>query len=444
MSGFVLTVLSQREGVSGMPYVYVHNKHGRPLMPCLPAKARHLLKDGKAKVIRRTPFTIQLLYGSSGFTQPVILGVDAGSRTIGMSASTKTAELFTAEVLPRNDVVNNLSTRREFRRVRRNRKTRYRKPRFNNRVYSKHKGWLAPSVEVKIQEHITAIKRACSILPVSKVVVETAEFDLQLLKAIEAGEPIPKGEDYQKGEMLGQYNVRQYVLWRDGYTCQCCGAHGKDVKLHVHHLETRKIAGNAPDNQTTLCDKCHKRFHNGMLTMDGLKKRRRRSTRDAAFMGIMRKTLIQRLRAELETPVVETKGYVTKYTRTELLKLPKSHANDALAISQGRYGFDVATNAAITRTDRCYTIKPVRHHNRQLHKASVLRGGIRKSNQAPKYVKGFRLFDKVRYQDQECFVWGRRSSGSFLLKLLDGTKVKDGVGYKHLELLERSCTYLSL
>lgn len=179
--------------------VYVLDKHGRPLMPCSPAKARHLLDAGKAKVKKRTPFTIQLVYGSSGYTQEVILGVDAGSKTIGMSASTTKEELLSAEVKPRNDVVDLLSTRREFRRVRRNRKTRYRKPHFDNRVHSKHKGWLAPSVEVKIQEHITSIKRVCRILPVSKVVVETAEFDLQLLKAIADGKPVPQGEDYQKG-----------------------------------------------------------------------------------------------------------------------------------------------------------------------------------------------------------------------------------------------------
>ena len=97
--------------------VYVINKHGRPLMPCSPAKARHLLDEGKAKVKKRTPFTIQLVYGSSGYTQEVILGVDAGSKTIGMSASTKKEEVFAADVTPRNDVVDLMSTRREFRRA---------------------------------------------------------------------------------------------------------------------------------------------------------------------------------------------------------------------------------------------------------------------------------------------------------------------------------------
>ncbi len=423
--------------------VYVLNKHGQPLMPCSPTGARHLLEAGKAKVTKRTPFTIQMLFDSTGYKQPVILGVDAGSKTIGLSASTESEEVFAAEVSPRNDVVKNLSTRREFRRTRRNRQTRYRKPRFNNRVRSKHKGWLAPSVEIKIQEHITAIQRTCSILPISKVVVETAEFDLQLLKAITEGKPVPEGEDYQKGEMLGQYNVRQYVLWRDCYTCQCCSANGDGVKLHVHHKESRKIGGNAPDNLVSLCDKCHKGFHEGTISLTRLIKRGRKSTRDAAFMGIMRKTLIERLSVVLLIPVVETKGYITKGIRSELLKLPKSHINDALAIAQGKHGFGITGPTTITRAGRQYSVKPVRHHNRQLHKATILKGGIRKSNQAAKYVKGFRLFDKVLYQGQECFIWGRRTSGSFLLRALDGTKVKDGVGFKHLKLLERSSNYLT-
>lgn len=215
-----------------MPKVYVLNRHGRPLMPCTPAKARHLLDAGKAKVRHRTPFTIQLLYGSTGYTQEVILGVDAGSKTIGLSAATETEELFSAEVKPRNDVVELMSARRQFRRARRNRTTRYRKPRFDNRVRSKHKGWLAPSVEVKIQEHMTAIRRACAILPVSKVVVETAEFDLQLLKAVAEGKPVPQGEDYQKGGRCcgGFGSSFLSPLWRPGATsprlrgriCWCC------------------------------------------------------------------------------------------------------------------------------------------------------------------------------------------------------------------------------
>ncbi len=425
--------------------VYVIAEDGRPLMPCSEAKARHLLDAKRAKVKHRTPFTIQMVVPTTHYTQEVLLCVDAGSKAIGITSGGTRKELLAEEVKPRNDVVDNLSTRREFRRARRNRKTRYRKPRFNNRVHSKHKGWLAPSVEVKIQEHVTAIKRICNLLPVTKVVVETAEFDLQLIKAVEEGKPVPQGEDYQKGEMLGQYNVRQYVLWRDGYTCQCCGAHStkkNDVKLHVHHRESRKTGGNAPDNLVTLCEDCHKKLHKGIITAEDLKKRKRHSTRDAAFMGIMRKELFLRLRSELDIPVWETHGYITKYIREEKMHLPKSHINDALAICHGPAGFNDAGEFAIERANRVYTVKPVRRHNRQLHKATISKGGVRKSNQADKYVKGFRLFDKVLFEGEECFIWGRRKTGIFTIKTISGQMIKDGISYKRLKLLERSSGYL--
>ena len=414
-------------------YVYVLNKHGEPLMPCSAHKARVLLKNKKACVVKRTPFTIKLLYGSAGYKQPITLGVDAESKHVGLSASTETHELYREEFTPRNDVVDLLSTRREFRRARRNRKTRYRAPRFNNRVHSKHKGWLAPSVEVKIQEHITVIKHVCQIMPILLVRVETAEFDTHRLKAMLEGKPLPVGTDYQLGEMYDEYNVRQYVLKRDNYTCQCCGAHAtktKQVKLHVHHLESRKTGGNAPSNLITLCPTCHKAIHEGKKTLDT--KKRGKPLRDAAFMGIMRKTLLARLHKELSIPVQQTYGYITKMLR-EKNNLPKSHMNDALCI---------AKHPKAAPCENCYRSKAVRHHNRQIHKATILKGGIRKTNQAPYLVKGFRLWDKVRYNGQECFISGRRATGYFALRKLDGAIVTNSASYKKLRLLETAKNYL--
>lgn len=416
-----------------MQYAYVLNKRGEPLMPCSPGKARILLKQQKACVVKRTPFTIKLLHGSAGYKQPITLGVDAGSKHVGLSASTEKQELYSEEFTPRNDVVELLSTRRQNRRSRRNRKTRYRAPRFNNRVHSKHKGWLAPSVEVKIQEHITVIKRICRILPVTLVRVETAEFDTQRLKAMLAGKPLPVGTDYQLGEMYDEYNVRQYVLKRDNYTCQCCGAHTtakKAVKLHVHHLESRKVGGNAPSNLITLCTTCHNNLHKGKITLDG--KKRGKTLRDAAFMGIMRNTLLTRLRNELHIPVQNTYGYITKLLR-EQNDIKKSHVNDARCISK----HPLAEPCSI-----CYRTKAIRHHNRQIHKAKILKYGIRKANQAPYIVKGFRLWDKVLYNGQECFISGRRTSGYFALRKLDGTTITNSISFKKLQLLEPATNYL--
>ena len=416
-----------------MQYAYVLNKRGEPLMPCSPGKARILLKQQKACVVKRTPFTIKLLHGSAGYKQPITLGVDAGSKHVGLSASTEKRELYSEEFTPRNDVVELLSTRRQNRRSRRNRKTRYRAPRFNNRVHSKHKGWLVPSVEVKIQEHITVIKRICRILPVTLVRVETAEFDTQRLKAMLAGKPLPVGTDYQLGEMYDEYNVRQYVLKRDNYTCQCCGAHTtakKAVKLHVHHLESRKVGGNAPSNLITLCTTCHNNPHKGKITLDG--KKRGKALRDAAFMGIMRNTLLTRLRNELHIPVQNTYGYITKLLR-EQNDIKKSHVNDARCISK----HPLAEPCSI-----CYRTKAIRHHNRQIHKAKILKYGIRKANQAPYIVKGFRLWDKVLYNGQECFISGRRTSGYFALRKLDGTTITNSISFKKLQLLEPATNYL--
>ena len=416
-----------------MQYAYVLNKRGEPLMPCSPGKARILLKQQKACVVKRTPFTIKLLHGSAGYKQPITLGVDAGSKHVGLSASTEKRELYSEEFTPRNDVVELLSTRRQNRRSRRNRKTRYRAPRFSNRVHSKHKGWLAPSVEVKIQEHITVIKRICRILPVTLVRVETAEFDTQRLKAMLAGKPLPVGTDYQLGEMYDEYNVRQYVLKRDNYTCQCCGAHTtakKAVKLHVHHLESRKVGGNAPSNLITLCTTCHNNLHKGKITLDG--KKRGKTLRDAAFMGIMRNTLLTRLRNELHIPVQNTYGYITKLLR-EQNDIKKSHVNDARCISK----HPLAEPCSI-----CYRTKAIRHHNRQIHKAKILKYGIRKANQAPYIVKGFRLWDKVLYNGQECFISGRRTSGYFALRKLDGTTITNSISFKKLRLLEPATNYL--
>lgn len=411
--------------------VYIISKNGKPIMPTENhAKVRLLLKHGKAKVVKRTPFTIMLLSTSKTYKQDITLGIDAGSKHVGMSATTEKKELFSAELRPRNDVVKLLSTRRELRRSRRNRKIRYRKARFNNRVHSKHKGWLAPSVEVKIWNHIQGINLVNKILSITKIIVETAEFDLQRLKAMEEGKSLPVGEDYQLGEQYNFYNTRQYILHRDGYRCTCCGAEStdkKEVKFHIHHLESRKTGGNSPSNLITLCETCHKLYHAGKLNLP-VKKRKIKSMRDATFMGIMRKTLMERLRNMFPNlEIKETMGYITKYWR-ERKDIEKSHTSDA---------FVIAKNLDAKRLDKSLLIIPKRQHNRQIHKCTINKGGNRKLNQTPKYVFGYKLFDKVLCLGQEGFIFGRRSSGYFDVRKLGGEKINAGISYKKLKLLEK-------
>ena len=166
-----------------MQIVYVLNKDGLPLMLTHRlGKVRHLLKEGKAKIIKRNPFTIQLNYECKNYTQNVTLGVDAGSKNIGLSASTAKDELYCSDVELRNDIVELLSSRRECRTTRRYR-LRYRPARFSNRAASKKEGWLAPSIRQKIASHLKVIEEVNKILTINKIIIEVASFDTQLLKA---------------------------------------------------------------------------------------------------------------------------------------------------------------------------------------------------------------------------------------------------------------------
>ena len=404
--------------------VYVINKSNKPLMPCSNRKARLLLKQNKAIVIKRTPFTIKLLYGSSGYKQPINLGIDAGSKHIGISATTNKV-LYEAEVELRNDIVNLLSTKRELRKTRRYRKTRYRAPRFNNRIKSKNKGWLAPSIENKIQSHLKIVEELHKILPISKVIVEVASFDIQKIK-----NPSISGVGYQQGEQLDFWNVREYVLFRDGHKCQCCKGKSKNNVLNVHHIESRKTGGDAPNNLITLCETCHTRYHKGLIKLPSSIKRGM-SFKDATFMGIMRWAFYNKLK-ELYPNVNLTYGYITKNTRIEN-NLPKTHYVDARCISG---------NPLALQDDCYYYLRKIRCHNRQIHKTNILKGNRRKLNQAPYLVCGYRLFDKVLYNNQECFISGRRSTGYFKLITLNGDVIHNSAKVKDLQLLETRKSYL--
>jgi N6-L-threonylcarbamoyladenine synthase len=414
--------------------VYVLNKYGNPLMPTTRyGRVRRLIRKGLAVVVDYRPFTIQLTYDTPNGVQEVSLGVDAGTKHVGFSATAKKKVLFEAELLLRSDIVEKLSTRREFRRARRNRKTHHRKCRFLNRTRSKKPGWLAPSVRQKVDSHIYWIRKICMFLPIKKITVETAQFDTQLLKAQEQGLSLPQGTDYQEGEQLGFSNVREYVLFRDGHKCQCCKGKSKDNKLNVHHIESRKTGGDAPNNLITLCSECHAKYHRGEIDLPTTA-RRGTSLRDAAQMGIMRKALFNRLNEEIgnEIPCFETYGYITKSTRARH-GLSKEHAIDARCIS---------SNPCACSDGKYLIIRKLRANNRQLHRATINKDGKRRNNQAPREVRGFRLMDSVEYANRDCFLSGRRMSGSFSVADIAGKVLADSVSYKKLTLKHHNNTYI--
>lgn len=402
--------------VQARTFAHVLNKHGKPLMPCHPAMARQLLGEGRAEVIQRTPFVIRLRYGSYGYRQPVTLGVDAGYENIGLSATTLEREVYSGEVQLRTDMVKLNSERRMYRRSRRNRKTWYRKPRFDNR--KKPEGWLAPSIQHKLDSHMKVIKNTMAILPVSHATIEVAAFDIQKIK-----NPDISGVDYQNGDQKDFWNTREYVLYRDGHTCQHCKGKSKDPVLEVHHIVSKQTGGDRPGNLITLCATCHDKVSKGQLR---LRARPSKGFRAETFMTMVRWRLVNQLR-EKGHPVSHTFGYITKGRRIEL-GLEKSHMNDAFVIAGG-------TNQ--TRSDQ-YAIRQVRKCNRKLFKGE--RSHIK--NTAPREVFGFRRFDKVKWRGTECFIFGRRSSGYFDLRKMDGTKVHASARHNTLTLLERAGTLL--
>ena len=406
--------------------VYILNEKGQPLMPTnRHGKVRHLLKEGKAKVIKRCPFTIQLLYSSTNYMQSITLGVDAGSKHIGLSATTETKELYASNIELRNDIVKLLSVRRQNRKTRRNRKTRYRKARFNNRISTKKQDWLAPSIRQKIETHLKVVDNIHKILPITKIIVETASFDIQKIK-----NPSIQGKEYQQGEQLDFWNVREYVMFRDNHTCQCCKGNSKDKILNVHHIESRQIGGNTPNNLITLCETCHTGYHKGIVSLPKTIKRGMKLNH-SIFMGIMRWAFYNKLK-EIYPNVSNTYGYITKNIRIEN-NLSKDHYIDARCISG---------NPNVEPLGYYFYQKKVRCHNRQIHKNTIQKGGYRKRNQAEYIVKRFRLFDKVLYKKQECFIFGRRATGRMDIRLLDGTHVNASVGYKNLKLIEPRKNYL--
>jgi hypothetical protein len=285
-----------RSGKSGQDLrVPVINMRGEPLMPTTPLKARKLIEEGKANVEQRAPFTIQLLYATGETKQDVTLGVDAGYSTIGFSAVTDGRELIAGELTLRNDIKRLIEKRAAYRRTRRARLW-HREPRFDNR--SRHNGWLAPSIQHKLDSHIRLIEKLKKILPITRITVEVASFDTQKMQ-----NPEISGIEYQQGELQG-YEVREYLL-----------------------------CNQAKSNQTA------EEFGHPRIQAKAEK-----SLKATAFMNLVRSRIVDILGCE------QTFGYITKHDRIGL-GLPKSHANDAFVIA-GRDGQYRSEECDATQTRR--------------------------------------------------------------------------------------------
>ena len=309
--------------------VYVLNSIGRPLMPtnrC--GKIRRLLNSGKAKVVKKCPFTIKLLYDTTSYTQDLILGVDTGSGTIGNAVTdNKKNIVYMSEITVRNDITDKLTHRSKYRRSRRNRKTRYRKARWLNRANSTKTDRFSPTMTSKLHSHVKEISYIKSILPITQIVLETGQFDTHLMKNPTLANPKIKHWGYQRGVNYGFENTKAMVLNRDNYTCQCCRGKHKDGKLEVHHIVFRSRGGSDEEgNLITLCHTCHKNLHSGVTALK-LNGKSKGNLRYATQMNSIRKQLFR-----IYTDAVETFGYITKTNRL-CLGADKEHFYDACVIA---------------------------------------------------------------------------------------------------------------
>jgi hypothetical protein len=372
-------------------------------MPCTPAIARLLLKQRKAKVMRRTPFTIKLISKpETPCTQPLTLGVDTGSSVVGSAvADEQGSVLYLSEVELRNDIATTMKERAVKRRNRRNRKTRYRPAHFLNRKHSRKQDRFSPTMTSKFDGHLREIRFVQAILPITSIVLETGTFDPHALKNPEV---LQNKVLYQKGINYGFANTKAYVLTRDEYTCQQCKGKNKDQRLEVHHIIfRRKLGSNEETNLLTLCKTCHDALHAGTITLKQ-KGTKKGPLRHATQMNTLRVQLLKRVEAS------ETWGFVTKEHRL-LAGLPKEHFYDA-AVSATR------GKAPTFRTSHVLLKKSVPDGDYQQTK------GVRSEQAIPTgKIQGYRKFDKVRYQGKEYFIKGRMSTGYAILMNIEGQKV---------------------
>ena len=314
--------------------VYVISIDNKALMPTSNAKARILLKQKKAIVKKLKPFTIQLTYKTKNkYTQSITLGIDSGYNNIGFSAITDKKELLCGELKLLQGMKERLLEKAMYRKIRRSR-LRYRKPRWNNRIKSKQKGWLAPSLQHKLDTHIKFIDSLYKILPITKCIVEIANFDIQKIK-----NPNISGEEYQQGNMMGFWNLREYILFRDNHTCQNPNCKNKDKNpiLEIQHIKYKSLGGvDNPNNLITLCSKCHTPANHkkGKFLYDWCQKGKKvRGFKDATFMSMIRWYLVNKLKEKYNN-ISFTYGYITKNHRIQN-KIEKSHYNDAFCIAKG-------------------------------------------------------------------------------------------------------------
>lgn len=416
--------------------VFVLDKHKKPLMPCSEKRARLLLQRCRAVVHRIEPFTIRLkdrTVEESSF-QPFRLKLDPGAKTTGIAVLRKknvdeAAVIWLAEIHHKKGIKESVDVRRALRRSRRNRKARYRKPRFLNR---RHKdGWLPPSLEARVNQTMNAVTKLRKLLSITAISTEHVKFDTQFLQ-----NPEIMGVEYQQGELFG-YEIREYLLEKWSRKCAYCGK--TNVPLEIEHIIPKSRGGtDRVSNLTLACRKCNQK--KGNLTAEEfgypeMQKQAKKPLQDAAMMNATRWALYNRLK-ETGLPVECGTGARTKKQRIEH-GLPKTHYYDACCVANTPdrlifYTQYVSVWTAVGRGTR-RMCNPDRY------------GFPRGHRKRCKLHFGFQTADIIKAEvpkGKYAGVWtGRvavRASGLFDLKDGSGKRICQGINYKYCRLIQRA------
>ncbi|MBU1879678.1 MAG: HNH endonuclease [Chloroflexi bacterium] len=413
-----------------MNRVFVLDQNEKSLMPTHPARARQLLKQGRARVYRRQPFTIQLLDREGGATQPLEVRIDPGSRTTGLALVARHQRgdrvVWAAELHHRGPIIKHrLDQRRAVRRSRRQRQCRYRPARFQNR--RRPPDWLPPSLLSRVNNIAEWVKRLRRYACLSSAAVETTRFDTQKME-----HPEISGVEYQQGTLQG-YTVREYLLEKWGRQCVYCGATG--VPLQVEHLRPQSRGGsNRVHNLAISCGPCNKAKDTQTAAEFGfpyLEDQAHHHLRDAAIVNATRYRIGDVVQAQL--PTTFWSGARTKWNRLRQ-GYEKAHYVDAACVSPA------GAQVYIPEGLQPLHIKAVGRGNRQMCKMDR-HGFPRSGPKTVKRVQGFQTGDLVKavvprgkYQGVHIGTVSVRARGTFRVGPAE-------VSWRNCRLLQRADGY---
>ena len=414
-----------------MSYAFVLDTNKQPLNPVHPGWARKLLSSGRAAVYKRYPFTIILKAAvPDAEIQPLRLKIDPGSRTTGLAiVNDDTGDvLFAAELNHRGQQIKkSMDSRRAIRRGRRSRKTRYRKPRFDNRA--RPKGWLPPSLRSRVENVETWVRRLRNLCPISAISLEVVKFDTQAMQ-----NPEISGVEYQQGELFG-YEVREYLLEKFGRKCVYCGK--ENVPLQIEHIRPKSRGGTSRiSNLTLACEACNQKKGNKTAEEFGhpeVQEQAKKPLKDAAAVNTTRWALYRRVK-ETGLPIEIGTGGRTKYNRS-IRELPKTHWLDAVCVGASTpeaLNIEGLTPLVITATGR---------GSRQMCRMDKY-GFPRTSAKKFKRVRGFQTGDIVKavvpFGKKAGTYIGRvaiRASGYFNIKTSNSTI--QGINHRYCQLIQQ-------